>query len=59
MPIYAYTCTTCKQSRDVLQKIDAPAPACSTCEKPLTKQVTSPGGFQLNGGGYYKGGFNK
>lgn len=27
MPIYAYTCTTCKQARDVLQKIGAPAPA--------------------------------
>lgn len=59
MPIYAYTCTSCKQSRDVLQKIGAPAPDCLACQKPLARHLTSPGGFQLNGGGYYKPGFNK
>lgn len=59
MPIYAYTCAGCKDSREIWQKIGAPAPACPTCQTQLTRQLTAPGGFQLNGGGYYKPGFNK
>lgn len=59
MPIYAYTCAGCNESRDILQKIGSSAPWCPTCQKPMAKQVTSPGGIQLNGGGYYKPGFNK
>jgi putative FmdB family regulatory protein len=52
MPIYAYICPGCKDYRDIPQKIGAPAPACPTCKSQLTKQLTSPAGFQLNGDGY-------
>jgi putative FmdB family regulatory protein len=54
MPIYAYKCTSCGQSKDVLQKIsDAPLSVCPFCGEPtFTKQVTA-AGFQLKGSGWY------
>jgi len=54
MPIYAYKCESCGQSRDVLQKIsDAPLTVCPFCSKStFVKQVTA-AGFQLKGSGWY------
>jgi putative FmdB family regulatory protein len=54
MPIYAYKCTSCGQSKDVLQKIsDVPLSVCPFCgESTFTKQVTA-AGFQLKGSGWY------
>ena len=54
MPIYAYKCTSCGQSKDVLQKIsDAQLTVCPFCGEPtFTKQVTA-AGFQLKGSGWY------
>ena len=54
MPIYAYKCESCGQSRDVLQKIsDAPLTVCPFCSQPtFVKQVTA-AGFQLKGSGWY------
>lgn len=54
MPIYAYKCTSCGQSKDVLQKIsDAQLTVCPFCgEASFTKQVTA-AGFQLKGSGWY------
>ncbi|RYX89075.1 MAG: zinc ribbon domain-containing protein [Comamonadaceae bacterium] len=54
MPIYAYKCASCGQSKDVLQKIsDAPLTVCPFCGEPaFTKQVTA-AGFQLKGSGWY------
>jgi predicted nucleic acid-binding Zn ribbon protein len=49
----------CGEPRDILQKLTAPAPACAICTKPMAKQVTSPGGFNLKGGGFDKNGFSK
>jgi len=54
MPIYAYKCTSCGQSKDVLQKIsDAQLTVCPFCgEATFAKQVTA-AGFQLKGSGWY------
>lgn len=55
MPIYAYRCTTCGHTKDVLQKLaDAPLSTCPACAKEtFTKQVTA-AGFQLKGSGWYQ-----
>jgi putative FmdB family regulatory protein len=54
MPIYAYRCSACGHSRDVLQKISDPllttCPACGA--EAFQKQVTA-AGFQLKGSGWY------
>lgn len=54
MPIYAYRCSECGASKDILQKLsDPPATECPACGKPgLVKQVTA-AGFQLKGSGWY------
>lgn len=54
MPIYAYRCSACGHSKDVLQKLSDPAlstcPACGA--EAFSKQVTA-AGFQLKGSGWY------
>lgn len=54
MPIYAYKCSACGHSKDVLQKIsDAPLTECPACgAAAFSKQVTA-AGFQLKGSGWY------
>lgn len=54
MPIYAYKCSSCDHSQDVLQKIsDEPLTVCPACNEPtFAKQVTA-AGFQLKGSGWY------
>lgn len=54
MPIYAYKCSSCGVSKDILRKIsDAPLTTCPACGKEsLDKQVTA-AGFQLKGSGWY------
>ncbi len=54
MPIYAYKCSSCGLSKDILRKIsDPPLTTCPACGKEhLEKQVTS-AGFQLKGSGWY------
>lgn len=54
MPIYAYRCSSCGTSHDILQKIsDAPLIVCPACQQQaLVKQVTA-AGFQLKGSGWY------
>ncbi len=55
MPIYAYRCTACGHTKDVLQKLaDAPLSTCPACAKEtFAKQVTA-AGFQLKGSGWYQ-----
>jgi len=54
MPIYAYKCSSCGVSKDILRKISDPVltlcPACGS--ESLAKQVTA-AGFQLKGSGWY------
>ena len=54
MPIYAYRCTSCGHTKDILQKMSDPVltdcPACGAGT--FTKQVTA-AGFQLKGSGWY------
>lgn len=54
MPIYAYRCTACGHTKDVLQKLsDPPLATCPACgADTFTKQVTA-AGFQLKGSGWY------
>lgn len=54
MPIYAYKCTSCGHTEDVMRKIsDAPLTTCTACGKDtFEKQLTAPG-FQLKGSGWY------
>jgi putative FmdB family regulatory protein len=54
MPIYAYRCTECGHTQDVLQKLtDAPLVDCPACgAAAFAKQVTA-AGFQLKGSGWY------
>jgi putative FmdB family regulatory protein len=54
MPIYAYKCTSCGHTEDVMRKIsDAPLTTCTACGKEtFEKQLTAPG-FQLKGSGWY------
>ena len=54
MPIYAYRCSACAHTQDILQKInDTPLTVCPVCEKAtFVKQVTA-AGFQLKGSGWY------
>ena len=54
MPIYAYKCSSCGHTQDVLQKISAaPLTDCPACGKATySKQVTAPQ-FQLKGSGWY------
>jgi putative FmdB family regulatory protein len=54
MPIYAYKCSSCGHTRDVLQKMsDAPLTQCPQCEaSTFSKQLTA-AGFQLRGSGWY------
>jgi putative FmdB family regulatory protein len=54
MPIYAYKCSSCGHTQDVLQKLSAaPLTDCPACGKSAySKQVTAPQ-FQLKGSGWY------
>ncbi len=54
MPIYAYKCSSCGNTEDVLQKLSAaPLTNCPACgEATYSKQVTAPQ-FQLKGSGWY------
>lgn len=54
MPIYAYKCTACGHTQDVLRKIsDPPLTQCTACAaEAFAKQVTA-AGFQLKGSGWY------
>jgi putative FmdB family regulatory protein len=54
MPIYAYKCSSCGASKDILRKMsDPPLTLCPACGKDtLAKQLTA-AGFQLKGSGWY------
>lgn len=55
MPIYEYACSQCGKVKDVLQKVNDPAPElCSACQaKGTMSRVVSRSSFVLKGGGWY------
>lgn len=55
MPIYEYSCESCGNTVDVMQKVNDPGPAqCQSCGKQGTmKRVVSRTSFVLKGGGWY------
>ena len=50
MPIYEYTCDTCKTTKELLQNFNSPAP---TCCKSKMKKLISNSTFHLKGSGWY------
>lgn len=61
MAIYDYTCinkecTDNGKVKEVMQKISDPAPKCEVCNEEMQRMVSSSGGFQLKGTGWYKNG---
>ncbi|MDA8329057.1 MAG: zinc ribbon domain-containing protein [Betaproteobacteria bacterium] len=54
MPIYAYKCTQCGHTQDMMQKMsDAPLTVCPQCGQASFSKQLSAAGFQLKGKGYY------
>jgi putative FmdB family regulatory protein len=58
MPMFDYKCTKCGESFEKLAKSADNVVECPKCGEDAEKQVCAPVTFQLNGGGYYKGGTN-
>jgi len=59
MPLYEYSCDTCKKIFEVTQNFsDAPLEACPECQSPV-KKLMSLGGFALKGGGWYTSDYKK
>ena len=57
MPFYDYHCLNCDHTFEVLQKIDAPAPAaCPSCDQGRLEKLLSAPALQSSGGGGGGGG---
>lgn len=56
MPIYEYDCKPCKESKELLQKLGSPPPACPKCHKPMDKKISRTS-FALKGGGWADDGY--
>ena len=60
MPLYDYHCESCGHTEEVKQKItDAPLKECPKCKSDSYKRQIGTTSFQLNGGGWYKDGYEK
>ena len=53
MPIYEYRCASCGHEFEVLQRMNAAAPACPACDAPETSRRVSLNSFRLTGSGWY------
>jgi putative FmdB family regulatory protein len=57
MPFYEYRCQACGHEFEAMQKMsDAPLTDCPECGAAQLTKLISAAGFQLKGGGWYKGG---
>jgi len=61
MPIYTYKCPECKNTKDVLCKINDDAPFCKSCSKPVPRKYVKmervfgkTGKPQFKGSGFYE-----
>jgi len=55
MPIYAYTCDSCKHTFDALQKMSDPKLVdCPECGKASLRKLLSAPKFRLKGAGWYE-----
>jgi putative FmdB family regulatory protein len=53
MPLYEYSCETCKKVFEIMQKFsDEPVKTCPECNNPVEKLISKTS-FQLKGGGWY------
>ena len=58
MPIYEYTCDSCENELEIIQKVsDDPITTCPSCNQETLKKRTSRSAFHLKGGGWYKDGY--
>ena len=54
MPLYAYTCRSCRKTHEVIQKFsEPPLKKCPACGGRLEKEISRTS-FRLKGGGWYK-----
>lgn len=54
MPIYEYSCGSCKHKFEKLMKMSASSPKCPECGAERSEKLVSQGSFQLRGSGWYK-----
>lgn len=55
MPIYAYKCSSCQNTHEVLQKVSDGAPAaCPHCSAGPLQKVLAPVGIIFKGSGFHK-----
>lgn len=57
MAIYVFMCRECGTKMEIIQKFEDPEPICG-CGHVMKRQI-APVNFALNGGGWYKDGYNK
>jgi putative FmdB family regulatory protein len=55
MPIYEYTCASCDERSEFIQKVDSPPEReCPKCGELKLEKVISLSSFQLKGTGWYE-----
>lgn len=54
MPLYDFKCTNCRKVTEKLVKSDVTNVECPNCGSSATRQLAAPGGFNLQGDGFYK-----
>ena len=61
MPIYEYYCASCKEGKEILQKISDPVLSlCPDCHKgPFSKKISRSFGLQFTGTGFYETDYKK
>ena len=58
MPIYEYSCSSCNEEIETIQKVsDKPLTRCPNCQEETLNKKASMTSFQLKGGGWYSDGY--
>jgi putative FmdB family regulatory protein len=55
MPLFVFKCQTCLKVIERIVSSDVKVVECPECSGAAEKQLTAPGGFNLQGEGWYKG----
>jgi len=54
MPFYDFKCIECSTTVEKLVKSDVKVVDCPNCGSSAVRQVSAPGGFNLQGDGFYR-----
>ena len=54
MPLYDFRCTECRTVTEKIVKSDVTIIECPNCNSIARRQLAAPGGFSLQGDGFYK-----